>query len=112
MADNRGYAIGCAAALNIGMPLESRKGRQELIKNEHLLTIESLAELLIESDRLIAARLNVATGRVEVTDLSDPHVDDLLDDLGELVGKMGGRVLVMPAERMPVRTGLAGIYRY
>jgi hypothetical protein len=32
-----------------------------------------------------------------VADLSHPQVDDLLDDLGELVGKMGGEVLVIPA---------------
>jgi hypothetical protein len=44
--------------------------------------------------------------------LSHPQVDDLLDDLGELVGKMGGRVIVIPAERMPVRTGLAATCRY
>jgi hypothetical protein len=41
-----------------------------------------------------------------------PQVDDLLDDLCELVGKMGGRVMVMPAEQMPGRTGLAAVYRY
>jgi hypothetical protein len=71
-----------------------------------------VATLLIESDRQIAGRLDVATGRVKVDDLSNPQVDDLLDDLGELVGKMGGRVLVIPAERMPAHTGLAAIYRY
>jgi hypothetical protein len=54
----------------------------------------------------------IAPGRVEVADLSHPQVDDLLDDLGELVGKMGGRVLVIPAEQMPGRTGLAATYRY
>ena len=68
--------------------------------------------LLIESDRQIAGRLDGATGRVEVADLSNPHVDDLLDDLGELVGRMGGRVWVIPAERMPAHTGLAATYRY
>jgi hypothetical protein len=71
-----------------------------------------VATLLIESDRHIAGRLDGATGRVEVADLSHPQVDDLLDDLGELVGKMGGKVLVIPAERMPGRTGLAATYRY
>ena len=71
-----------------------------------------VATLLIESDRQIAGRLDGATGRVEVADLSHPQVDDLLDDLGELVGKMGGRVLVIPAEQMPGRTGLAATYRY
>lgn len=38
--------------------------------------------------------------------------DDLLDDLGELTGKMGGQVVVIPAELMPGRTGLAASYRY
>ncbi len=71
-----------------------------------------VATLLIESDRQIAGRLDGATGRIKVASLSNPHIDDLLDDLGELVGKMGGRVLVIPAERIPAQTGLAAIYRY
>jgi hypothetical protein len=71
-----------------------------------------VATLLIEADRQIAGRLDAATGRVELAGLGDPHIDDLLDDLGELVVKMGGRVLVIPSERMPGRTGLAASYRY
>jgi hypothetical protein len=71
-----------------------------------------VATLLIEADRQIAGRLDGGTGRVELEDLSHPQVDDLLDDLGALVGKMGGRVLVVPSERMPARTGLAATYRY
>ena len=71
-----------------------------------------VATLLIEADRQMAGRLDRATGRVELDDLSHPRVDDLLDDLGELVGMRGGRVLVIPAQRMPVRTGLAATYRY
>lgn len=68
--------------------------------------------LLIEANRQIAGWLDNGTGRVEPGDLSHPRVDDLLDDLGELVEKMGGRVMVIPGERMPTRTGLAAIYRY
>ena len=71
-----------------------------------------VATLLIEADRQIAGRLDYATGQVERADLSHPQVDDLLDDLGELVEKMGGRVLVIPAEKMPGRTGLAAAYRH
>jgi len=71
-----------------------------------------VATLLIEADRQIAGQLNCETGQVEVADLSHPQVDDLLDDLGELVEKMGGKVLVMPADQMPSQTGLAAIYRY
>lgn len=71
-----------------------------------------VATLLIESDRMIGGRLDGATGRIDVADLHNPQVEDLLDDLGELVGKMGGRVVVLPAERMPGRRGLAATYRY
>jgi len=68
--------------------------------------------LLIEADRQMAGRLDTATGQVEGGYPSHPQVDDLLDDLGELVEQMGGQVLVLPAERMPERTGLAATYRH
>lgn len=71
-----------------------------------------VATLLIEADRQLAGRLDSGTGRIDFAALSHPQIDDLLDDLGELVEKMGGRVMVMPAERMPGRTGLAAIYRH
>ena len=71
-----------------------------------------VATLLIEADRQIAGQLDGSTGQVEITDLSDSQVDDLLDDLGELVVKMGGEVIVIPADQMPVQTGLAATYRY
>jgi hypothetical protein len=45
-------------------------------------------------------------------DLSDPKFDDLLDELGTLVAKMSGTVVVIPVQRMPTRAGLAAIYRY
>lgn len=87
-------------------------GSDDLAQVAQAAAAGRVATLLIESDRQIAGRLDGSTGRVEVADLSHPQVDDLLDDLGELVGKMGGRVLVIPAERMPGRTGLAATYRY
>jgi hypothetical protein len=68
--------------------------------------------LLVEADRQLAGRLDSATGRVEAADLGHPQIDDLLDDLGELVEKRGGRVVVVPAEQMPGRNGLAATYRY
>ncbi len=71
-----------------------------------------VASLLVEADREIAGELDAATGRIALAPLDDPHVDDLLDDLAELVLKMGGSVLVVPAERMPSTTGLAATYRY
>ncbi len=71
-----------------------------------------ISTLLIEADRQIPGQLDNATGQVEFAELSDPQVDDLLDDLGEMVSNNSGQVLVIPAEQMPTNTGLAAIYRY
>lgn len=69
--------------------------------------------LLVEADRIIAVRVtNPVTGNTQKKDLSNPKVDDLLDDMGELVIKMGGQVMVLPTGKMPSETGLAAIFRY
>lgn len=67
--------------------------------------------LLLESDRMIAGRITDDTGSIELADINEANVDDLLDDLGELVDRTGGQVLVLPAERMPGTTGLAATFR-
>ncbi len=87
-------------------------GSDDLAKVAQAAASGRVATLLIEADRQIAGHLDDATGQVAVTDLSDPRVDDLLDDVGELVVKMGGAVLVIPTDQMPTRTGLAATYRY
>lgn len=71
-----------------------------------------VATLMVEAGREIAGRLDVETGRIEAAELGKPDVDDMLDDLGELVTKMGGTVMVVPAERIHLPTGLAATYRY
>lgn len=68
--------------------------------------------LLIESERQIAGRLDSSSGSIIASDMENPRIDDLLDDLGELVEQLGGQVHVLPADRMPSTTGLAAIYRY
>ena len=71
-----------------------------------------VATLLIEARREIPGRVDASTGKLEFDDLSHPELDDVLDDLGAIVLKMGGEVVVVPRERMPTETGIAAIYRY
>ena len=71
-----------------------------------------IATLLIEADRLVPGHIDAATGKVTVGEMDDPEVDDMLDDLGELVLKTGGNVVMVPAERMPSTTGAAAVFRY
>ncbi|MGL1833621.1 baeRF3 domain-containing protein [Rhodocyclaceae bacterium SMB388] len=68
--------------------------------------------LLIEADRLVPGHLDETTGQIVRGELDDPMVDDLLDDLGEMVASMGGQVWVVPAENMPVPTGVAATFRF
>lgn len=69
--------------------------------------------LIVEANRIIPVRItNLVTGNTQKKDLINPRVDDLLDDMGELVMKMGGQVMVLPADKMPSETGLAAIFRY
>ena len=68
--------------------------------------------LLLEAERQVPGRMDASNGDITVGELDDPNVDDLLDDLGERVLATGGEVVMVPAERMPTRTGLAAIYRY
>jgi hypothetical protein len=107
------YLAGLAALTDEFMGSKPKGlGSDDLRQVAQAAAAGRVATLLIESDRHITGRLDSATGLVEVADLSNPHVDDLLDDLGELVGNLGGRVMVLPAEQMPGRTGLAATYRY
>jgi hypothetical protein len=71
-----------------------------------------VATLLVEAERQVPGRIDAATGRIEFADLADPEVDDLLDDLGEWVLRMGGQIVIVPGERMPTQTGIAAIYRF
>ncbi|MGK0186018.1 MAG: hypothetical protein ACI9R3_001801 [Verrucomicrobiales bacterium] len=68
--------------------------------------------LLIEADRQIPGRVDAATGAIEFADLTEPDIDDLLDDLAELTMKSGGQVVIVPSEQMPTDSGLAAIYRF
>ena len=71
-----------------------------------------VATLLIEADREIFGRIHTGTGNVHLQESGQPSGDDLLDDLGEWVIKMGGQVFVLPTDRMPTRSGAAAICRY
>ena len=71
-----------------------------------------VATVLIEARREIPGRIDAATGDIEPGDMEHPEVDDVLDDLAALVVKMGGTVVIVPAEQMPTETGIAAIYRY
>ncbi len=68
--------------------------------------------VLLEADKIIPGRLNKEDGSIEEGDLENPEIGDLLNDIGEMVLKNGGEVVILPKERMPSETGAAAIYRF
>jgi hypothetical protein len=107
------YVARLAALVEeFGNAKSQRLGDDELAKVARAVMDGRVATLLIEDSREIPGRINAATGKILFDDLADPGVDDVLDDLGELALKMGGQVVILPAERMPTETGIAAIYRY
>ena len=87
-------------------------GSEDMSQVAHAAVAGRVATLLIEAERQMAGRIDGSTGRIDPADLGNPRVDDLLDDLGALVERMGGVVHVLPAERMPCRSGVAASFRH
>lgn len=87
-------------------------GSDDLAQIAEAATVGRVGTLLVEDDRQIPGKLDRATGRIQSAELSDPQVDDLLDDLAETVLRMKGEVVVVPTERMPSKTGVAATYRF
>jgi hypothetical protein len=108
------YYLARLAALveEFGNARSKGLGDDELAHAAKAVVSGRVATLLIEAGREIPGRINTATGDIEFDDLAHPDVDDVLDDLGALALKMGGQIVVVPAERMPTKTGIAATYRY
>ena len=96
------YRIACSRQL----------GSDDLAQVAQAVMAGRVGTLLVEDDRQIPGKIDRATGQIQSDDLSDPQVDDLLDDLAENVLRMKGEVVVVPTERMPSATGLAASYRF
>jgi hypothetical protein len=71
-----------------------------------------VATLLLEENRVIPGKIINHEGDIVFQDLEHHTTDDLLDDIGEQVWKMGGKVMIVPPDAMPATTGLAAIFRY
>jgi hypothetical protein len=57
-------------------------------------------------------RIDASSGEITIADLADPGVDEVFDDLGEIVLKKVGEVIVVPSDRTPTTFGAAAIYRF
>jgi hypothetical protein len=66
--------------------------------------------LLVEADRAIRGRIDPMSGEVTMGSTADVAYDDVLDDLAESAFRTGAEVIIVPAERMPTKTGAAAVF--
>ena len=97
---------------DFGVAQSQKLGLDDLTEIGAAAVAGRISTLLIEADREILGRIHAGSGNVHLNEPDLKEGDDLLDDLGEWVIKQGGKVYVVPAERMPVTTGAAAICRY
>jgi hypothetical protein len=90
------------------------RGSAELQPVADAAAVGRVDTLLVDAAKHIPGRLEPSDAGVQVrpAEWNDPHADDVLDDLAEMVLRADGAVLVLPPEMMPTTTGLAAIYRY
>lgn len=107
-----GYRARVAGAVDaIAAARASGRSSDDLHAVARAVVDGRVATLLVEADRTIPARIDDA-GNVHSADAGHPAIDDVLDDLAELAGRMGGQVLVLPRAEMPTGTGVAALFRY
>jgi hypothetical protein len=87
-------------------------GASDLTDIARALIAGRVGVLLVEADRQIPGKLDPTSGAVELSSLDATDTDDLLDDFAELTLKMGGEVMIVPAEELPSTSGAAATYRY
>jgi hypothetical protein len=68
--------------------------------------------LLVQGDVQIPGIFLRDDGFIAPAALDNPHADDVLNELAEIVLKQDGQVLILPKQAMPTDTGVAAIYRY
>jgi hypothetical protein len=101
-----------ALAEEFGTARSKGLGDDDLAQVAKAVVTGRVATLLIEARREIPGRIDASNGDIELDNLEHPEVDDVLDDIGALAMKKGAEVVVIPAEQMPTKTGVAAIYRY
>ncbi len=87
-------------------------GSSDLINVARAAFEGRIETIFIEEDRIIPGKINTESGDIIPCNIDNPHCDDILDDIIEMVLKNSGKAVILPKENMPCLSGIAAIYRY
>lgn len=95
-----------------GAALAKQQATSKLSEAARAAAEGRIATLLLQAGHRIPGNVDAATGAVSPGDMADPGTGDMLDDIGEMVLRKRGEVVIVPVERMPTGSGLAATYRF
>lgn len=100
-----GHARGSRSAYGARARADGRRCHEQARQHSHI----GCGSRPVAADVSIAVRIDAESGTITTGDLSNPEVDDIFDDLGEVVLRTDGEVIIVPAERMPTSSGAAAM---
>lgn len=68
--------------------------------------------LILEADRTILGSLDNESGKFKAKKSEESSLDNIVSDLAILTYRSKGKIVVLPQDRIPSKTGLAAIFRY
>jgi hypothetical protein len=78
-----------------------------------LATLEGNVEtLFMEENRILQGAWDEETGEIKLNELNHPENTDVLNDLVAAVMRQKGRIVILSAEQIPGKTGVAARFRH
>ncbi len=68
--------------------------------------------LFIQENEIIPGKIDTINKKIITDTLTNPAVDDILDDLAQFTLEKGGNVFILSKDEMPTNSVVASIYRY
>ena len=97
---------------NFGSAMAQGQGSADLEDVAQAATMGRVRLLILDADKEVGGTIDPDTGAVTRKDITDPAVDDVMDDVAEQVLRTNGEVMVLTGEMHPQPSGIAAIYRY
>ena len=97
---------------DLGTALSRQQGGTEPDDVAKAAVMGRVHTLILDADKQLGGKLDPDTGDLHRLPIDDPDVDDVFDDIAERVLRSDGRVLVIPTDLHPQKSGIAAIYRY
>jgi len=106
-----------SAKVNKAIEKYNRLKEKELSSDQINVLLKALLKgkvdtVFIEKDLIIPGKINLETRKFVAGDISNPKIDDLLEDIIQQALLTNSKIYILSADKMPSKSGVAAIFRY